>query len=145
MVCRRKGESQKLRLQENKACQNHLFCDSSFCLITVNICSNATDAVLKKMRIEWESHLIPILSVILFNILLICSSPFVSNIHSLFLLSWALNIAGILMTVLDFYTFIHYRVNMFSKAFKNILNKISMHNVQQPQNAVKMRKKYEVL
>ena len=48
MVYRQKGESQKLRLQENKAQQNQLLCDSSFCLITGNICSNATDVVLKK-------------------------------------------------------------------------------------------------
>ena len=69
MLYRQKGESQKLRLQENKARQNHLFCDSSFCLITGNICSNATDVVFKKIQIEWESLLIPSLSVILFNII----------------------------------------------------------------------------
>ena len=34
---------------------------------------------------------------------------------------------------------------MFSKVFKNILNKTSMHNVLQPQNSVNMSKKYEVL
>ena len=48
MVYRQKGESQKLHLQENKAQQNQLLCDSSFCLITGNICSNGTDVVLKK-------------------------------------------------------------------------------------------------
>ena len=69
MLYRQKGESQKLRLQENKARQNHLFFDSSFCLITGNICSNATDVVFKKIQIEWESHLIPSFYVILFNIL----------------------------------------------------------------------------
>ena len=69
MVYRQKGESQKLHLQENKAQQNQLLCDSSFCLITGNICSNATDVVLKKIQIEWKSYLIPSLSVILFNIL----------------------------------------------------------------------------
>ena len=69
MVYRQKSESQKLSLQRNKACQNQLLCDSSFCLITGNICSNSTDVVLKKIQIECESHLIPSLSVILFNIL----------------------------------------------------------------------------
>ena len=69
MVYRQKGESQKLHLQENKAQQNQLLCDSSFCLITGNICSNSTDVVLKKIQIEWKSYLIPSLSVILFNIL----------------------------------------------------------------------------
>ena len=69
MVYRQKGESEKLSLQENKARQNQLLCDSSFCLITGNICSNATDFVLKKIQIERKSHLIPSLSVILFNIL----------------------------------------------------------------------------
>ena len=37
---------------------------------------------------------------------------------------------------------------MFSKAFKNMLNKTSMHNVPQPQNSVRVRsmsQKYEVL
>ena len=48
MVYRQKGESQKLSLQENKTCQNQLLCDSSFCLIAGNICSNSTDLVLKK-------------------------------------------------------------------------------------------------
>ena len=63
MVYKQIGESQKLRLQENKAHQKYLFCDSSFCLITVNICSNATDVVLKEIEIEWEPHLIPSLFV----------------------------------------------------------------------------------
>ena len=48
MIYGQKGESQKLRLQENKAHQNHLFCDSSFSRITGNICSYATDVILKK-------------------------------------------------------------------------------------------------
>ena len=78
MVYRQKGESQKLRLQENKAQQNQLLCDSFFCLITGNICSVLLLAIyvkmplmlyLKKIQIEWESHLIPSLSVTLFNIL----------------------------------------------------------------------------
>ena len=75
MVYRQKGEFQNLRLQKIKACKNHLFCDSPFCLITGNICSNAIDVVLEKIQIDWESHLIPSLSVILVNILWICSSP----------------------------------------------------------------------
>ena len=34
---------------------------------------------------------------------------------------------------------------MFSKAFKNVLNKTSIHIAPKPQNSVKMSKKYAVL